>query len=172
MGLNPLLVGLVGLVFVTPVHAQQWAEFHPPDAKYSVEMPGEWTMTVNEVSTDVGSVKAHMATVTLGDRAYMTMYSAYPPEKVRGKAVTPILDGARDGAVGNVEGGKLRKEERLLISNLPARQIIVDTPSLMIVARMFMLDVFLIQALVAGPNGIDSEPTTMRFLNSLKVRYE
>jgi len=152
-----------------PANAQTWAEFKPQGIGYSVEMPGEWTLNAQDVPTAVGPLKAYMATVNAGSRAYMTMYISYPEENVRGRPVTPMLDGARDGAVGNVKG-KLRSEEKLVVSNLPARQIIVDTPQgLVLVGRFFLMENTLVQALVAGPRNIENEADTKRFVGSLKV---
>jgi len=167
-GLGILL--LVACAFLSqPASAQTWAEFRPEGVGYSVEMPGEWTVTSQDIPTAVGPIKAHMATVNSGARAYMTMYTSYPDENVRGRPVAPILDGARDGAVSNVKG-KLRKEEKLVVSNLPARQIIIDTPQgLVLVGRFFLMESTLVQALVAGPANIENEADTKRFVGSLKV---
>jgi hypothetical protein len=47
----------------------------------------------------------------------------------------------RDGAVANVNG-KLRSEEKVLVSNLPGRQIIIEVPreNAAISMRFFLLD--------------------------------
>jgi len=33
------------LAMASGVNAQQWAEFRPAEINYSIEMPGEWTIT-------------------------------------------------------------------------------------------------------------------------------
>jgi hypothetical protein len=149
--------------------AQTWAEYRPEGIGYSLEMPGEWTLTVDENKTAVGPVKSYTALVDQGTRAYMSMYSFYPPEKVVGKPVTPLLDGARDGAVTS-SSGKLRSEQRIVVSNLPAREIIIDTPQkIVLVLRYTLMQNTLIQAIVAGQQGVELEPNTKRFLGSLKI---
>lgn len=149
-------------------NAQAWAEYRPAGVGYALEMPGEWTLTTQDINTAVGALKGYTATVDLGSTAYMSMYISYP-DSVRGKPITPILDGARDGAVANTHG-TLRDERRVIVSNFPARQIVIDTPQkLVIVLRYFMMDNVLVQALVAGPEGIESKPETKRYLDSLKV---
>jgi hypothetical protein len=149
-------------------YAQSWAEYKPEGAGYSLEMPGEWTVTQQTVDTKVGSIVMHTATVDQGSRVYMTIYAAYPEADVAGKPVSPILDGARDGAVNNVHG-TLRSEQRILVSNYPGRFIIVDAPQGVFIDKFFLLDNKLIQALVGGSPGIETEATTTRFLDSLRV---
>jgi hypothetical protein len=136
---------------------------------YSIELPGEWQTAAQDVSTAVGVIKVYRAIVTAGQRAYMTMYSHYPEGAVRRTPVTSILDGARDGAVANVKG-KLRSEQKILISNLPARHVVIDTPDRhVVVARYFLLRDTLVQGLVVGPSDVELEPVTKRVLESLKV---
>jgi hypothetical protein len=148
---------------------EQWAEFLPAEVNYSIEMPGKWTITVKNLDTDAGKLKMHIASVSLPSGIYSTMYVAYPSE-IMGKPITPILDGARDGTI-RTTGAKLRKEERIVISKRPGREIILDAPdNHVIAARFFLLDNFLIQALVVGQEGIEGDPNTNRFLRSLKVR--
>jgi hypothetical protein len=99
----------------------------------------------------------------------MTMWIAYPEDVVRSRPVGTMLDGARDGAVANVKG-TLRKEDRITINNLPAREIIIDAPnSLVVIARYFLLRNVLVQALTAGARGTELAADTRRYLNSLKV---
>jgi hypothetical protein len=163
------LIVALGLASIPgPSRAQAWAEYRPDGIGYSLEMPGEWTITVQDINTAVGTLKGYTATVDYGSTAYMSMYITYP-DVVRGKPITPILDGARDGAVANTKG-TLRNEQRVVVSNLPAREIVIDTPqSVVIVLRYMMMDNILVQALVAGPKGIETKPDTKRFLESLKV---
>jgi hypothetical protein len=163
-------LAIVGFVSTPRVsEAQTWAEYRPAGIGYSIDMPGEWTITTEDVQTAIGSVKMYNATVDMGSVAFMSAYIAYPPAKVRGKAVTPLLDGARDGAVSNIHG-TLRSEERMIVSNLPARQIIVDAPERLVATlRFFMLSNILVQAVVVGYKDIELQPNTKRFLASLKV---
>src|SRR5262245_11479046 len=119
---------------VSPAPAQNWIEFKPEGVGYSLEMPGEWTLVGETINTAIGPLKANMASVTVGDRAYMTMWIAYPEDVVRTRPVGTMLDGARDGAVANVKG-TLRKEDRITINNLPGREIIVDAPNDLVVIQ-------------------------------------
>jgi len=152
-----------------PAIAQTWKEFKPQGIGYSIEMPGEWTVTSQDVAAAGGTLKAYLATVNMGARSYVTVYVRYPDETLRGTPVKTMLDGVRDGIVGSVKG-KLRSEENIVVSNLPARQIIVDVPQdLVLVNRFFLMESTLVQALVTGPSNVENEANTKRFLDSLKV---
>jgi hypothetical protein len=53
---------------------------------------------------------------------------------------------------------------------LPAGQIIVDAPNQIVIKmRYILMESTLVQAIVAGPQGIELEPNTTRFLGSLKI---
>jgi hypothetical protein len=140
----------------------QWVEFRPEGVGYSIEMPGEWTLTVEDIKTPGGALKAHKASVNGDQKVYMTIYIRYPEQS------GPVnLDGAR--AVASVKG-KLRKEERLTVNDVPARQIIVDAPNgIVMVGRYLMVGNTLVQALVAGLADVENEPDTKRFLGSLRI---
>jgi hypothetical protein len=153
----------------SPALAQTWTEFRPQGADYAIEMPGEWKLTTETINTPLGPLKANMAGVSLDQRAFMTMWIAYPEEAIRNRPVETMLDGARDGAVANVKG-TLRNEARIIVSNLPAREIIIDAPNnLVVIQRYFVLRNMLIQAVTAGMRGVETQADTRRFLDSMKV---
>ena len=159
---------VIAVVFdFNPAVAENWAVYRPQGIGFSIEMPERWTVTTRDDQTAAGSVKAYVASAETASAIFTAEYAAHP--EVRGKAVSLLLDGARNGAVENVNG-KLRSEDQILISNLPGRQIIIDAPQeIVIVARFFLLDYTLIGALVTGFRGVELEPNTKRFLDSMQV---
>jgi hypothetical protein len=161
---------LIAVTFAS-IHpaAAEWVEYKPDGGGYSVEMPGAWTTKVEEVDTAIGKLRSPVATVVAGDRAYMTMYTKYPENHVKSQSATAILDGAREGALANIKG-KLRKEDQVMVSNFPGREIIIEAPNgLVLVNRYFLMELTLVQALVAGPTNVDSDSNTRRYLDSLKA---
>jgi hypothetical protein len=170
MGAILRLLAVLSVLVPTHAFSQQWIEFRPEEVNYSISMPGEWSMQAQDIETKVGKLKMQIATVDLGKRAYMTAYMRYPDEVLKASNMSKLLDGVRDGAVGNLKG-KVRKEERIVISNRSAREVVADAPQgIVAVMRFFMLDNFLIQALVIGDSSLETDPDTARFLGSLKVR--
>jgi hypothetical protein len=164
-----LLIAIAFVLIPVRAGAQTWAEYRPPGGGFSLEMPGEWTTEVMNIDTAIGQVKGYTATVEVGGVGYMSMYIPYPPDRVRGRPITPMLDGARNGAVANVHG-QLHSEEQVMVDNHPGRQIIIDAPNdMVLVQKFFVLDATLIQAIVGGHPGVEKDPNTIRFLQSLKV---
>ena len=164
-----LLLIVIALVSIpTRGVAQTWSEYRPAGAGFALEMPGQWTTDVTNIDTAVGTVKGYSATVEAGGRGYMSMYIPYPPDQVHSRPIEGMLDGARDGAVANVHG-HLRSEERITVNNHPGRQIVIDTKDMVLVQRFFVLDATLVQAIVGGHAGVENEPDTIRFLQSLRV---
>jgi hypothetical protein len=150
----------------TPPHAT-WRAFTPEGVGYTIEMPGEWTLKTEDVRARGGTMKITVATVRAGRNAYITIHSRHPEAGVLPAA--QVLDGVRDGAVSNVKG-KLRKEDAILVSDLPGREFIIDGPNgLVAISRIVLLDNKLVQVMAAGPIMVLAEPDTRRFLNSLKV---
>jgi hypothetical protein len=159
------------LVFVgaAPVAAQTWVELRRDEIGYRVEMPGKWKDQINELKTDAGPVKLHMAIVDAGNRAYIAGHSTYPEAAVLGRPVSEILDNARNGAAGNVKG-KVRTERPVTISGIEGREVIIDAPnSALIIVRYLMLKNTLVQALIAAMGDAEKDPATTRFLESLQV---
>jgi hypothetical protein len=137
--------------------------------EYSIEMPGEWTVTAADIPTQWGPVKTSTAEVDVASEFYITMYTVYPAEVMAGRSVNAILDRGREAAISNAKG-TLRSEETVSVGDLPGRQIIVDAPGdLVVVVRFFLKDNTLIEALVAGHPGIESQPNAKRFLESMKT---
>jgi hypothetical protein len=168
--LRTLFAAAVIAAIATPCAAQtSWGEFKPRDAAYKIEMPGEWTLGEKKSSSPSGGeIPMHMASVKVNNRVYMTIYFSIPEEKVAGQSVTAMLDSTRNGVLSN---GKdtLRSEQRVTVGGYPAREIIIDSPnSSVFVARFFFMRNMMVQAVVAGPPGVEKEPDTARFLASLK----
>ena len=162
------LLGVIWMVLPLPAAGQYWADYRPEGVGYSIELPGEWKIVTQPVTSGRFTINLHTATVTFKGRAYYSIYSSIPEDRQHW-SVTEILDDARNGAVANGKG-QLRSEERVLISNLPARYIIIDLPGNFVAAmRFFVLESSLVQGTVVGPPGIESEPDTKRVLGSLKV---
>lgn len=164
---------LLALVVVTLVSAasqtiaQTWQQHRPEGAGYVVEMPGEPKVSWRDVSTKIGDIKTYIATSALPPLAFVTMFSRYPEELIKSRSVDSILEGGRNGAVANVKG-TLRDEKILTIDSFPGREIIIDAPSGQVVLlRYFLGGVTLVQAIVGGPAGVETNADARRFLESL-----
>lgn len=151
-----------------PAHAQTWTKYAPEGMGYSVEMPKQWTLSNQDVKTDLGPIKMNMATVDAQTKAYMSIHSVFPQSHIGKTPSDMLLDNARDGAVKNVKG-RLLTEEKLVMGGSPARHIVVDTGTARVSQRLVLSGVKLIQAIYVGPPGTETEPDTIRFFSSFAV---
>jgi hypothetical protein len=164
-----LLVIIALLVFPARAAAQTWVEHRPPGVGFALDMPSGWNAKVDDVKHEVGNLKAYIVTVGAGGLYYLSMYVRFPPDRVRGVSLKSMLDGARNGAVANVHG-RLRSEEQVTVGKFTGRQIIIDGPNNIVgVQKFFMLDATLVQAVVVGLAGVDTDPNAKRFLQSLRI---
>ncbi len=163
-----MLVALTVGFGVSQSAALDWKEYRPEGAGYAVEMPGEWKVQSQDVPTNAGVIKVNIAVVDAGAIAFVTMYSRYPESTIQGQTVSVLFDGARNGAVANVKG-KLRSERDVTVSGFPGREIIIDGPTGgIVIMRFFLSGSTLIQAIVGGKSGVETDPDTRRFLDSLR----
>lgn len=163
-------IAIVLAVLVAPglARAQEWPEYKPNGIGYRIEMPKKWEESSQDVPTDLGPIKMHMATVDEKSKAYMSIYSVFPKEHIDKTPADRLLDNARDGAVKNVKG-QLLTEDRIDIGGHPGRHIVVDTANARVSQRLLLLDVKLIQAIYVGPAGSEKDADTVRFFNSFAV---
>jgi len=167
------LAALVSLVLLGAqiAHAQQWVKYQPDGAGYRVEFPAKPVENTQDITTKVGPVKTRTSAVEVGDKVFMTVHSFYPTDVTMGDPQTN-LDGVRNGSVRNVNG-KLLSEERLNISNAPARRLLIDMPrSNQAAEALMVLDGNrLYQAVYVGPPGTENTPEAKRFLSSFALLH-
>ena len=165
-----LLVIAAMVSVATPGHGEtKWAEFRPRDAAFAIDMPGEWTLAERKSARAApGEQPMHMASVKVNGRAHMTVYWAVPADKLAALSTTSILDATREGIVSNGRD-RLRSERRVTIDAYPARELIVEAADSKVYAvRYALMNNVMVQAVVAGPPGVEQEVDTTRFLTSLK----
>lgn len=147
---------------------QTWLEYRPKGVGYSIELPRQWTVSNQDVPTDLGPIKMYMATVNKTSAAYMSIYSIFPKDHVDRTPPETLLDNARNGAIRNVNG-TLRTEQRMQVGGHPARHIVVDTDTSRVSQRLVLVDVKLIQAIYVGPAGSEKDADVVRFFGSFAV---
>jgi hypothetical protein len=150
----------------------KWQEFASRTGGFYIVMPGSPDSEVHDVFTAVGVLELHTFFVQVRDSAYMVGYSDYPKFLVDSAVVDEMLDGARDGAVANVDG-RLVWERRIRLQGYPGRELWieadVDGESGLAHARLYLVGTRLYQILVAGPTHEYSQSNAEKFLNSFLV---
>ena len=110
-----------------------------------------------------GAEVIHFAT------GFIVGYSDYPQEVIDKSNPRKMLDGARDGAVGNV-GGELIDEMELAFQDYPGREIEVEVPGKATIrARLILIDNRLYQVMVISPSVEILEKKGTEFFDSFAV---
>jgi hypothetical protein len=148
-------------------------EFKSEAGRFSVMTPALLEETVQPVETQGGKLDLHLFAGQWGNIGYYVSYCDYPPELAQTDRLEKMLDGARDGAVGNVQG-RLISEARIDLSGHPGRELVIETgaqvaPGARLQGRMFMVQNRLYQIMVVVPRAEKVPREGEQFLQSFKL---
>lgn len=149
-------------------------EFKSEDGKFSVMAPVALQKTTQEVETQGGKLDLHLFYGQDGDLGYFVSYCDYDPQVAKASLAENMLDGARDGAVSNVNG-KLVSETNITLGDHPGREVIIearaeDRPPAIIKSRMFMVKNRLYQVTTVASRGRAGDKELDNFLRSFKLQ--
>ena len=149
-----------------------WQPFTPAQGGFTISMPDKPKADVLSTNTAVGVIDLNIFLIEMDDSAYIVSYADYPESLVRNNNTDVMLDGARDGAVANVDG-KLLAERRITLQGYPGRELLVEAQSKgvqgLVRARVYLVGRRLYQMLVAGSEAQFSESDAEIFLNSFQL---
>jgi hypothetical protein len=166
----PIVASITLLCSLGTAVAEEWLEYRPAGAGYTVEMPGRPALSTNDQATDAGPITVTSAVVERGDVAFIVTHSDFPASKIESAGAERILDGYRGGVV---KGRTLRMERHIKVSGYPARSLVLDDPE----GRVLSVTVVLtrdrmFQAIYVGaPNdpGAELDLDAVRFLESFAL---
>lgn len=148
-------------------------EFKSEAGRFSVMTPAPLQETAQPVETQGGKIDLHLFTGQQDDIAYVVGYCDYSPELAKPDNAEKMLDGARDGAVGNTHG-KLTSETTITLAGHPGREIVIeaageDRPPMTIKGHLFMVKNRLYQVTVVAPRSRAGDKAIDDFLQSFKL---
>lgn len=97
-----------------------WMSFSSEEGRFTTRYPSSPKKEVLKAPSPIGEIPTVMTAATLGDAFFAVAYSDYPKELIEASNRDAMLDGARDGAVNNVQG-TLVKEDQITYAGEPAR---------------------------------------------------
>jgi hypothetical protein len=170
--MKPKRAACVFLLALIGCQQATWEKFSSSEGAFSVLMPGTPTQQVRTAKTSSGSIDAHMFLVEHRDVAYIVAYSDYPNPMIQERTPKLILDGARDGAVANLQG-KLVGESIISLDGHQGRELQIESPDgkVTVTARIFLVDRRLYQVMVLTPQGKDSSEDVRKFFDSFRLQY-
>jgi hypothetical protein len=148
---------------------KEFEEYYSADGRFSVLFPGEPEESLQSVRTAVGQINLVMLTAGSKTSAFVVGYADYPRNVVESSDPEEMLDGARDGAVGNV-GGRLTDETTLDFHGHPAREIRVEVAKkTSIRARVILIENRLYQVMVVSKSARILDGKGSEFFDSFTV---
>ena len=167
-----ILISLLLAVWL-PGCAPKPQEFKSEAGRFSVMTPVKFEESTNNLKTEAGKIDLHLFAGLLEDIAYVVAYSDYPPENVPPDYAEKMLNGARNGAVGNTHG-RLVSETKISLADHPGRELVIETrgedqPPTIVKGRMFMVKNRLYQITVVAPRGKADDKIIDDFLQSFKL---
>lgn len=148
-------------------------EFKSETGGFSVMTPAPLQEAVQPVETQSSKIDLHLFSAQQDDIAYFVAYCDYAPDLARPDNAEKMLDGARDGAVGNTHG-KLISETAITLAGHPGREVVIeargeDRPPVTIKGRLFMVQNRLYQITVVAPRSRAGDKAMDDFLQSFKL---
>lgn len=148
-------------------------EFKSEAGGFSVMTPAPLEESVQPVETQGSKIDLHLFSGQQDEIAYFVAYCDYAPDLARPDNAEKMLDGARDGAVGNTHG-KLTSETAITLAGHPGREVVIeargeDRPPATIKGRLFMVQNRLYQVTVVAPRARSGDQAVDDFLQSFKL---
>ncbi|OPY04503.1 MAG: hypothetical protein A4E67_02350 [Syntrophaceae bacterium PtaB.Bin038] len=176
-GVLPVLPGIALLVALaaalTGCETSPWKDFHSMEGGFSVSMPGTPVERRQAYQTQAGPVEAHFFTVEAdrGSLVYMVVYGDYPEALMATGDREMLLDAARDGAVGNIQG-TLLSERAVSIGGHPGRelQVLSSDGRLALKMRIYLVNNRQYQVVAVTPKETRSTADRDRFLDSFRLK--
>ena len=172
------LVGLV-LLFVggcgpkTSIwQNSSWQEFRSTEGRFTALFPGSPRSQNLSVPTAIGAVTANMVLLDSSDGAVGVMYADYPWTLIQQGNVDKMLDGARDGAVANVNG-RLVEEKPISLLDAPGREYLIQIKETAFCrSRIYLVKnrLYIVQAL--GSKERVQSKEAEKFLNSFEFQKD
>lgn len=166
----PLLLGI--LLALAGCESSPWKDFHSKEGGFSVSMPGTPVEKRQAYHTQAGPVEAHFFTVEAdrGSLVYMVVYGDYPEALMAADDREMLLDAARDGAVGNIQG-TLLGERSVSMGGHPGRelQVLSSDGRLALQMRIYLVKSRQYQVVAVTPKEARSTADRDRFLDSFRL---
>jgi len=175
--MRTLLIGLavlgLGLALSSgAAHAQagDWKTLTSKAGRFTVMMPGEAKEQKQDVPTPAGKITMTMYILEKDGTAYFATFNDYPAELIQKSEADTLLDGARDGAVGNVKG-KLLEEKKIKVDAFPGREITFEALGGMFIgrSRIYLVKERLYQVMVLSPKAAGLPKDAGKYLDSFKL---
>lgn len=143
---------------------------------FTVELPGAAEMKEGVEKTQAGDVKTTTWGLQTDAAFYAVSIADYPPGMMGAAVPSKVLEGARDGAMANVNGTVEKDFSVFLDSGLPKKKYPgrefdgSTTSGLKLAARLFLVDDRLYQLISVSPKATFNAADFKKFADSFKLK--
>jgi hypothetical protein len=124
----PIIVLLLTSIASAFQEAPPWQTFKSAEGKFSVLMPTEPKVQVQDVDSSVGKLTLYSYGSSSKAAYLIVSYGDYPNEPTDAANAEKVLDGVREGVVKGMEGEVLSGERIVLKGRANAGTALVDYP--------------------------------------------
>lgn len=169
-----MLVIIFTVILQTACGSTKSQTFTSEQGGFSVMSPVPLEESTQSIDSELGPIEIHFYMGEDNGRAYMVGYSDYPQDFVDQTDPQVLLDGARDGAVGNINGKLVSEIKVLLEDQHPGREIVATAildqdQEGTLKERVFLVGNRLYQIVVIAPSGEMSTQEMDDFIKSFKL---
>ena len=120
-----------------------WIEYKPSGGRFSVSLPAIPEERVQMVDTALGPLEMHSALLIIMRRHDFivcgVMYNDLPRQITEPSAIAGVINGARDQVLSANSQRKLISEKELTLGSYKGRELTIEQPDLLIIARIFVV---------------------------------
>src|SRR5215469_16021186 len=159
------------ILSASPLLAQNpqsgWKEYSYANDGFAVSAPAEPAFIKQDKPTPAGNVEIHNYTIELGNNSGV-MISSAQFQGQQSESSKAVLQRARDGAVGAVNG-KLMSEQEITLQGFPGVEFQVVNDAFHARVRMYLVKSRLVTVMAIAPKDNQLPPNSDKVMNSVKL---
>lgn len=171
--MRPLPLLLIVLCAV-PASAEDWTAVG--NETFAALLPGDPQVKDDAVETAAGKMKTRTWSSQRSGAYFAIAMVSYPPDLVHKSIPSKMLEGARDGALANIQG-VIEKDYGVFIDSglpkkkWPGREIFATAPQGMrYAARLYLIDADLYQLIVVRKSAEGTDDDFKKLVESFKLK--
>jgi hypothetical protein len=149
-----------------------WQTFTSQDARFSVLLPQTPTDSVQNITTDSGTVPMRSFTVEDLGAQYVVAYAEYPEPLVKSQTPEKLLSSARDGSISALQNVVMKDSRAITLNGAyPGWEYRVDMndQGATMLARIYLVQNRLYETVAIVPSQTSIPADAVRFLDSFKL---
>ena len=152
---------------------QEWKTFSSVSGGFSILTPGTPIEKQLMQETPMGKIFVTTFRINSKSSSYFIGYNDYPDDFIRRSNINGLLDGARDGSIGNLNG-RLLTQHNISVNGYPGREYVAEfmfkkPGDSTVKTRAYLVNNRLFQISVMSIKGEVSVAQQNKFLNSFTL---